>query len=460
MLTFKSISTLKLLTGAFAILVSTWSFAQCPPPGGGDFEGNLTITGTCTVSADLLLKKKNLTIASSGQLTVNGDFGNDGGGIITINGTLIVTGDFNNNGNGSVDIDGGNVDVTGSFNNFGNGVVTVDNDATLEVGANYFNSGNGTTNFNDGAIVIEGNYTNSGNGNISASGTVNVVGDFTVEGNGTNTISGGLVIGGTADIGSKGVDILDGGVLQANEIISEGDIDIANGGTVFSESGTITGTVNNDGGNADQDCTNNCCGALCNQTGDNLGEEGVAVLPIELIYFKAKPDDYGVLLEWSSAVEINNDYYTIERSYNGIDFEFVEYLDGAGNSKETLVYKVVDQPKSFGVIYYRLTQTDFDGAYEQFPLISANFNILSDTNIKVYPTLLSKGERINIVASFGTIQQISLKLIDVHGARYDVKGLQINSQITFSTDGLPAGIYVLRGSVNGITISKRLIIRD
>lgn len=364
-----------------SILFTFQISAQCPPASGGDFDGDLIITGTCVVNGDLNLKKKNLTITSTGSLTVNGT--------------------FNNDGNGNVSIDGGTFIVTTAFNNTGNGVITVDGGATLDVGTDYFNNGNGTTNFLDGTVLIGGNYENDGNGNIAAGGLVTIGGDFTVSGNGTNTVSGGLNIGGTADLGSGGIDIADGGVLQVDEIISAGDIDIAAGGTISVVSGNITGTVNNDPANADQDCTNNCCGDLCNTSGDALSGTGSGVLPIELLYFETQRTNQSILIEWASANEINNDFYTLEKSFDGVVFEEIGKIKGAGNSETIKKYKFSDVVNFRGFVYYRLSQTDFDGTKETFKLSSILVDGFQNVNQLIYPTALRAGQKVTIVNSRG-----------------------------------------------------------
>lgn len=430
---------LLLLTSSLCFLARDIA-AQCPPAGGGSFDGSLTITGVCVVNGDLSLNRNNLTITSTGSLTVNGTFDNDG--------------------NGNITIDGGTLTTTGAFNNNGNGVVTVQNSGALDVGTNYFNDGNGTTNFTDGDISIGGNYTNDGNGTIDAGGLVTVGGDFTVNGNGTNTVSGGLSIGGTADLGSGGIDVSDGGVLQVDILISEGDIDIASGGTINVVSGNLTGTVNNDPANADQDCTNNCCGSQCNTTGNDLGTGGDAVLPIELLYFQVSNQGNTVLIEWASATELNNDFYTIERSYDGAAFELVTTVKGSGNSSEQKTYQTTDAPGYFGFVYYRLTQTDFDGNQEVFPLASILYNPKINDQL-IYPTVLRSGEMVTIANFWGELKGVNLALVDLSGKSAEYRPeLEIRDQVRLKTFGLPHGVYLLKGTINGLPIMKKLVVKD
>ena len=85
-------------------------------------------------------------------------------------------------------------------------------------------------------------------------------------------------------------------------------------------------------------------------------------LPIELLWFDARREGSEVRLDWATASERNNDYFTVERSADGHTFSDVLRVDGAGNSTTTLSYSDYDRWPMPGTSFYRLRQTDFDGA--------------------------------------------------------------------------------------------------
>jgi hypothetical protein len=93
-------------------------------------------------------------------------------------------------------------------------------------------------------------------------------------------------------------------------------------------------------------------------------------LPIELIYFKGKKMDDGNLLEWESATETNNDYYTIYRSNYPIDWHDIVKIDGVGTSTFSHHYHYLDRDFLNDINYYYLTQTDFDGNTKKYEIIS------------------------------------------------------------------------------------------
>jgi hypothetical protein len=96
-----------------------------------------------------------------------------------------------------------------------------------------------------------------------------------------------------------------------------------------------------------------------------LNSEG-STLPVELLDFSAEIIDGSVHLEWATATEINNDFFTIEKSLDGVTYQEIGQVQGNGNSLQKLNYDFVDDQIDSGVLYYRLKQTDFDGKYEYF----------------------------------------------------------------------------------------------
>jgi hypothetical protein len=108
----------------------------------------------------------------------------------------------------------------------------------------------------------------------------------------------------------------------------------------------------------------------------NFGVFGLSAnnlaLPIELVSFEAKARGDEVEITWSTAAEVNNDYFTVERSTDGTAFEPIQTIDGAGNSTQLLHYAVVDKAPASGISYYRLRQTDYDGKFSYSEIRAVN----------------------------------------------------------------------------------------
>ena len=95
------------------------------------------------------------------------------------------------------------------------------------------------------------------------------------------------------------------------------------------------------------------------------------LLPIELILFEAHVlNDQTVQLRWETASELNNDFFTAQKSIDGSNWQIVGYQDGAGTSNIVASYSKIDYSPFSGTSYYRLKQTDFNGQSEHFPIIS------------------------------------------------------------------------------------------
>lgn len=94
-------------------------------------------------------------------------------------------------------------------------------------------------------------------------------------------------------------------------------------------------------------------------------------MPIELGGFWVNADDRKTELSWETYSELNNDYFTIEKSENGSDFEFLAQVDAVGSSQQTEKYSFEDTPLTSDIAYYRLSQTDLNGTTTYFDVRAA-----------------------------------------------------------------------------------------
>jgi hypothetical protein len=104
-----------------------------------------------------------------------------------------------------------------------------------------------------------------------------------------------------------------------------------------------------------------------------FGGGGVNPLPIELLEFSARPNGNQVDVSWSTASEINNERFEVERSSNAQSFTKIATLAGAGNSNTILNYISRDQQPLNGVSYYRLKQIDYNGSFEYSEIVPVVF---------------------------------------------------------------------------------------
>jgi hypothetical protein len=110
-------------------------------------------------------------------------------------------------------------------------------------------------------------------------------------------------------------------------------------------------------------------------------------LPIELLYFNATPNQKVVDLTWATASELNNDFFTVELSIDGLTWETVLTVAGAGTTNQRTDYNNVDTRPLAGLSYYRLKQTDFDGQFTYSDIKSVFMNTENAELIKVVNVL-------------------------------------------------------------------------
>ena len=192
---------------------------------------------------------------------------------------------------------------------------------------------------------------------------------------------------------------------------------------------------------------------------DGVNGGGVIVtnntnLPIELISFNVKNNFNRVVVEWSTATEINNNFFTIERSLDGVNAEVIGIVKGAGNSNSVIDYKFEDNQPSSGVVYYRIKQTDFDGTSETFDWKAVNMVKQVDATYSIYPNP-TQG-KVNVkVSSLETVSTI-INVLDISGRVVYSQNIESDSSLMTSFDmpsDINAGIYFVE-VING---SKRYV---
>ncbi|MDD2412135.1 MAG: T9SS type A sorting domain-containing protein [Bacteroidales bacterium] len=112
-----------------------------------------------------------------------------------------------------------------------------------------------------------------------------------------------------------------------------------------------------------------------------------STLPIELISFDAQINNNAVAIQWATATEVNNDYFTIEKSNDMKNWDVIATQKGAGNSNQYISYQFIDNKPTEGISYYRLKQTDFDGQFEYFsPVVVKNeMSFTNEIEVNIYP---------------------------------------------------------------------------
>lgn len=318
--------------------------------------------------------------------------------------------------------------------------------------------------------IIHNVYTTSTgiDGLLVGAGGILTVGDGVAGGTDSLTVNGDLGSGLSSDITVHEGDVL---VVTGNlgngfdgNIVINGTLKVI-GGVINAVADMTVGTngiiqVGGDFVNAGGNVTNNgeilvggtyIGGSSGNPPQDELGES--SALPISLISFNALQKPSAIVISWSTASELNNDYFTIERSNNGSNFSKIGTVKGVGTASTETNYSFTDNYPKTGINYYRLTQTDFNGNSETFVPVSV-MNTLS-TSFKVWPNPADT----RLVISIGEIN-VDGEITMYNSIGAIVKSIPISEfSGTIDVSDYHAGLYILKISSAGTDYTQRILIK-
>lgn len=222
-------------------------------------------------------------------------------------------------------------------------------------------------------------------------------------------------------------------------------LDIGGKGT-GAPSGSITSTV---------DFTSFSDFSLANNSG------GTNTLPVSLLNFKATANGTAVDLSWQTASELNNHFFTIEKSRDSKTFDPLTIIQGAGNSNEIKSYQTIDN-NPYRTTYYRLKQTDFDGKTSWSGPIQIYMK--TDLKMEIYPNPVLSGEPIRM--SFPGLlaeESIQMELSDMQGKvlhTQTLADLLSGSYAYLEYPGkLAPGLYFITAKTEGKILRQRLMLK-
>ena len=168
-------------------------------------------------------------------------------------------------------------------------------------------------------------------------------------------------------------------------------------------------------------------------------------LPVELIQFNGyKKDTHSILLNWSTASELNNDHFILEKSSNGTAFEIISIIPGKNNSNFFSEYNFIDENAIEQTLFYRLSQVDLDGSIKTYDPI-----FIENNNKRLGPFLLSTTTQDGkLIIHYQTpIQELaSINVMDHSGRNCLSMQETFNStsnQLSIDLNHLENGIYLL-----------------
>ncbi|TRX59137.1 hypothetical protein FNH22_11480 [Fulvivirga sp. M361] len=289
--------------------------------------------------------------------------------------------------------------------------------------------------------------TNRNANNIDISGYITRRGDLTVEqANPVITVYDTLLVTGNVILGSgasmnvpaNGLLIVTGNLTtkgsfelgNSGRVVVGRDVNVTNGNINNNQDFYVFGTTNTSGGGKIDGCDQydpKCDVPNALDDEDDLRNNDPSleqflqslnilppVLPVELISFDATMQEEEIVLSWTTASELNNDYFEIQRSENGIDFHMIGSMDGSGTTQQMTHYSFTDGSPFRGANYYRLKQYDLDGAFEYSAPVVRFFDA-EHKDLTVHPNPAIGQLHLSLSHKFINTK-VHLKLYDSNGA--------------------------------------------
>lgn len=434
-------------------------------------------------------------------LTYENDAGGGDAAIVVTNGSEVNFTGGGSTCNSSLSIAGGGVNILGSGNSVVfNGYTFKDNFKAVQNGSGLLVDGASTVTINNS--LFEGNVNSSNGGGLFATGgcSINISGtcflNNSASSGATSTIYGGAISvgrGATLDIdncnfegnnaprggaiaintssGTSGVD----GIVNLNNCSFNSNSASSRGIDVFARVGTSRPAVFNLSectftGSSDDVRNENSASITIGNSGIPSSNGPVVFLntdpavlspstscptlinpclptplPVELTSFYAFCLQNSINITWRTASEKNNDYFLLERSINGFDFQRIAIVQGAGNTQLEQEYLFSDYDFLPGTSYYRLTQVDFDGKSETFDIISIQNDCFEEEGLRAYYN--QQTGRIRLFHEVEAREIVSLSVCAIRGQSVPVSFEQMNKNSGYSEivpfTEFAKGIYII-----------------
>jgi hypothetical protein len=189
---------------------------------------------------------------------------------------------------------------------------------------------------------------------------------------------------------------------------------------------------------------------------------GAGSLPVHMLNFAAARSGDNVRLHWATASEINNDYFTVERSADGNIFHKIAFIKGAGNSSQEIEYSLVDTDPLQGVSYYRIRQTDFDGTTDCSGVIAIAI-FFEREQITVAPTVVTSNY-VTVYLKGMKNQSANISLCDASGKILHTENVFLTAESEHLQVTVPVGLNgstcIINVATEGASYTRKIFIRN
>ena len=365
--------------------------------------------------------------------------------------TVVSVGQAASTNLGTFDLNGNNQEIAGLVSTAGSNAGSSKNTVTSSSTATLTIGGGGTYSYGAGTAANSGIISGSISLVKTGSGT-QTLGDANTY-TGLTTVSGGTLqlscSGGNTIPATNNIVINNGGTLKVSSNQTVNNLTLNSGGTLTIDGGVtlnVTGSYTNNGGTVNN---------------------GGTLLPVEMTSFTAVAQKTSALLAWSTATEVNNYGFEVERSTMSntaptMNWQKIGFVQGAGTSNAPHEYSFTDKNIPSGCYTYRLKQIDRDGSFKYSQSV--------EVEVETAPHIFSLSQNYpdpfnpttNIIYSLRSDGKVRLAVYDILGNEVGVlvNGVQTagSHQVMFSGSNLASGIYFYKLESSGQTIIKKMIL--
>ena len=168
----------------------------------------------------------------------------------------------------------------------------------------------------------------------------------------------------------------------------------------------------------------------------------------EYLHFEASKDKRAVQLQWITDMELQNEYFIIEKSLDGHNFDFLMEVDSRTNTTSPKFYVENDYAPQNGINYYRLRQVLKDGTEILSPIYEVAFDLNLD-DLVVFPNPAKDKIFVNLKKFLG--KKVIIKMYDARGILQTERKLDkvVNELLRISLGDYNNGFYMMSIEVEG-----------
>lgn len=393
--------------------------------------GTVNVNHNMTITGNYSVPNSTVNIAAGKTLTITGNLsvavGAGGGNTINVYGTLQVN---------------GNVTISSNLIIHPGGKVVVDGSMTV-ISSQYLTVGTAVAPPPYADLVIKQNLVSQQSGDV----TVRQNGRMAVYGNVTNNTSGGSLLN----------------INAGGQVYIHGNINLTAGGNTITNSNAtnpyglyVNGTITNPSSTT---TANKADKATMQSTNSSfaswVASQPNSPLPVTLLFFKLdQAVEDGIVLKWATSSEINFDYFEIQRSTDGINFQTMDQVKGHGTTLIRQDYTWKDLTPTIGKNYYRLRSIDYDGYAEYFNLVAAVWE--AERKSGIFPNPVRDG-RVSVDLNFVPDSNTTITVSDLSGSvvgRFFAATNHTDLQLD-----LNPGTYIVTVQTSDFKTVTRLLVR-